>query len=106
MAGKQMTSERRFRSIQVERRGSVYSIELNKPPLNIIDMEMMQEIQTVLREIEDDPEIRFIILRGAGEKGFSAGVSIQDHTPDKIGEMIPRFHAIFRLLSRTEKITV
>jgi cyclohexa-1,5-dienecarbonyl-CoA hydratase len=32
-------------------------------------------------------------------KAFSAGVSIQDHTPEKVGEMITKFHGMFRLLN-------
>jgi len=33
-------------------------------------------------------------------------VSIQDHKPERIEEMIRKFHGIFRRLARTEKITV
>ena len=32
-------------------------------------------------------------------KAFSAGVSIQDHTPDKVGEMLEKFHGMIGLLS-------
>jgi cyclohexa-1,5-dienecarbonyl-CoA hydratase len=76
------------------------------PPLNILSIEMIDEIQDALRAIEADSGIRMIVFRAAGEKAFCAGVSIQDHTPDRIGEMIPRFHGVFRLLARTDKVTV
>ncbi len=100
--------ERRFRTIELERQGPVCTIILNRPPLNVIDMEMMGEIQSVLQELDGEEKpsgVGVLVFRGAG-KCFSAGVSIQDHTPDKIGEMIPRFHAIFRHLARTEMVTV
>lgn len=106
MVERKLTLAQRFRTIRVERREGVCTIELNKPPLNIIDMEMMGEMQAALAEIESDPGVRVMVFRGAGDKGFSAGVSIQEHTPDKIGEMIPRFHAVFRQFARTEKITI
>ena len=100
--------ERKFRTIEVERQGTVCTIALSKPPLNIIDMEMIGEIHAVLHSLdggEHPSGIGVLIFRGNG-KCFSAGVSIQDHTPDKIGEMIPRFHDIFRHMARTEMVTV
>ena len=99
-------AESDFQTIQVARDGSICSIALNKPPLNIIDLAMIQEIRTVLRQLETDGGIHVIVFRGAGEKGFSAGVSVQDHTPDRVGELIPAFDDIFRLLAKTDKITV
>ena len=109
MAEWQPVVEISYKTIVVERRGPVCSITLNKPPMNIIDIEMMDEIQAVLRELEEagnDSGVRVLVLRGAGEKGFSAGVSIQDHTPDRIGAMIHRFHDIIRRLSRTNLVTL
>lgn len=95
-----------FRSIQVEPLDSVYTITLNKPPLNIIDLEMIEELRLALRSAEATPEVRVIVLRGAGPRGFSAGVSVQDHAPDRVGNVIPRFNDLFRILASTEKITL
>jgi cyclohexa-1,5-dienecarbonyl-CoA hydratase len=99
-------AEPKFQTIQVERQGAVSSIILNRPPLNIIDLAMIHEIRTALEHAETDPGIRVLVFRGAGEKGFSAGVSIQDHTPDRVAYLIPAFDDIFRLMSRTDKVTV
>jgi cyclohexa-1,5-dienecarbonyl-CoA hydratase len=95
-----------YESIKVGHFGPVYAIELNKPPLNILDIAMMREIHGALEEAETDDGIRVIVFRGAGERAFSAGVSIQDHTPDRIGEMIREFHGIFRRLARSERATL
>jgi len=99
-------TERNYQTIRVEQQGPISQIVLSKPPLNIIDLTMIREISAVLKDVEADPSIRVIVFRGAGEKGFSAGVSVQDHTPDRVGELIPAFDNIFRLLARTEKVTV
>ena len=93
-------------SILVERQGAVCSITLNKPPLNIIDLAMIQEIHAALQQAEKDAGIHVVVFKGGGEKGFSAGVSVQDHTPDRVGEMIPAFDDIFRLLAKTDKVTI
>lgn len=94
-----------YELIRVERADAVCAIELYKPPLNIIDIAMMKEMQAALREA-DALDVRVIVFRGAGPKAFSAGVSIQDHTPDRIEEMIRSFHAIFRQLARTNRVTL
>lgn len=95
-----------FQAIRVERQGDVCSIVLNKPPLNIIDFTMIQEIREALRQLAREESVRVIVFSGAGPKGFSAGVSVQDHAPDRVQEVIPAFDDIFRLLGRSEKITV
>ncbi|MEE8178271.1 MAG: enoyl-CoA hydratase-related protein [Acidobacteriota bacterium] len=95
-----------YQTIQVDRLGPVYSITLNKPPLNIIDLAMIEELCTALREVQSEPDIQVIVFRGAGPKGFSAGVSIHDHKPDRAPNVIPRFDDIFRLLAKTDKVTV
>jgi cyclohexa-1,5-dienecarbonyl-CoA hydratase len=95
-----------YQTIQMEQREAVATIVLNQPPLNILDLAMIEEIRDALQAIEADPGVRIIVFRAAGEKAFCAGVSIHDHTPDKIGQMIPKFHGVFRSLARTDKITV
>jgi len=99
-------ADQTFQSIQTESAASVLTITLNKPPLNIIDIPMIEEICAALRQVEADAGIGIILFRGAGPKGFSAGVSVQDHTPDRVGELIPKFDDIFRLLAATDKVTV
>ena len=95
-----------YNEIQLERREAVATIILSKPPLNILDIAMIEEVLDALQTVERDSSVRMIVFRAAGEKAFCAGVSIQDHTPDKIGQMIPRFHHVFRLLARTDKVTL
>ena len=97
---------RTYHAIQVAEREAVATITLAKPPLNILDLAMIEEICDALEAIEGSPAIRIIVFRAAGEKAFCAGVSIQDHTPDKIGQMIPKFHGIFRQLARSDKVIV
>jgi cyclohexa-1,5-dienecarbonyl-CoA hydratase len=80
-------------------------ITLSHPPLNIIDIPMMEELAAALAEIETRPEISAIVLAGSG-KAFSAGVDVAAHTPDKIHEMLGKFHAVMRALVASRKVTV
>ena len=52
---------------------------LNRPQLlNAIDMRMRDELWEVMHAVRDDPGVRVVIFRGAGEKAFSAGADIAE----------------------------
>jgi len=87
-----------FQRISFERRGHLAIITLSRPPANVIDIAMMKEIHALLSLLQDDPSVILLVLRGAGEKGFSTGVDIAEHTPEKVGEMLTTFHHLFKRL--------
>jgi cyclohexa-1,5-dienecarbonyl-CoA hydratase len=87
-----------YSSIVCEIRESVARITLNHPPLNIIDLPMIGEMQSALARIHSAGDVKVLVIDHQG-KSFSAGVSIKDHTPDKVGEMIEKFHGMFRHLN-------
>ncbi|MCH8272955.1 MAG: enoyl-CoA hydratase/isomerase family protein, partial [Candidatus Marinimicrobia bacterium] len=64
------------------------------------------EINDALAEVEKEPDLHFIVFRGAGDKMFSAGVDILDHTEERVEEMLSKFHDIFRLLYKWDKISI
>ena len=66
---------------------------------------MMEELAYALKEIEARSDISVIVLSGEG-KSFSAGVDVAAHTPDKVEEMLSKFHAVIRLLVATKKVTI
>jgi cyclohexa-1,5-dienecarbonyl-CoA hydratase len=80
-------------------------ILLRNPPLNVIDIAMMEELAQALAEIEARPEISTIVLTGDG-KAFSAGVDVAAHTPGKVEEMLTKFHAVIRALVSSRKVTI
>jgi len=80
-------------------------LELRHPPLNVIDIAMMDELSHGLTEIEANPEIVGVIVASHGES-FSAGVDVAAHAPDKIAEMLAKFHQVIRTLVATKKVTI
>lgn len=85
-------------------RGRVGQIILNRPPLNILNTAMMLELDDAIAQIAD--RIDFLVFRGAGAKGFSAGAEVADHAPDRVRAMLAAFHSVFRRLARAECITI
>src|SRR6476661_2116333 len=90
-----------YSSILFEIRDGVARITLNRPPLNIIDIAMMKDIHRALERIKGADDAKILIFDHQG-KSFSAGVSIKDHLPAMVGEMLQTFHGIFRLLNSLE----
>ncbi len=84
-------------NLLVSKSGSVTRVTLNKPPLNIVDLELMQELQTALDEIRADATVKVLVLAAEG-KYFSAGVDVRDHIPDRVEALLREFHAVIRRL--------
>lgn len=91
--------------ISVEVEDSVARIALRNPPLNVIDIPMMDELGRALADIEARPAVTMVVFSGAG-KAFSAGVDVAAHTPDKVEEMLTKFHYVIRALVATKKVTI
>ena len=94
-----------FASLMFEADPPVARISLRHPPLNVIDVPMMEELAQCLAEIEVRPDISVIVISGGG-KAFSAGVDVAAHAPDKVEEMLVKFHAVIRALVATKKVTI
>lgn len=94
-----------FERLSLERHGHYAVATLSRPPANVIDLLMMSEIHSALDLLEKDRDVVLLVFRGAGEKGFSAGVDIKDHTPDKVTEMLTTFHRIFKRLREGPWVT-
>ncbi len=91
--------------LAVEFAGSVARIKLQHAPLNVIDIPMMEELSLAIAEVDGTLDVSAILISGEG-KGFSAGVDVAAHTPDKVAEMLSKFHGVVRALIATKKVTI
>jgi len=83
----------------------VARLRLDNPPLNIIDLPMMEELSQALAEIEPRADISILILSGS-QQAFSAGVDVAAHAPEKVEEMLAKFHGVIRALVSSRKVTI
>jgi enoyl-CoA hydratase/carnithine racemase len=67
-------------------------IELNDPPANTYTYEMNRELDEAILSARMEEDAHVIVLRGAGEKFFSAGANIK-----MLGEVTPTFKYYFCL---------
>jgi enoyl-CoA hydratase len=62
--------------IKYENDGGLAVIQMDDAPANTYTYEMMQQLDTAILRARMDESVHVIVLRGAGEKFFSAGASI------------------------------
>jgi enoyl-CoA hydratase/carnithine racemase len=68
-----------FETILYDKQGETTFITLNRPHvLNAYSIKMRDELYQVLGAIKDDPGVRVVILKGAGEKAFCAGADLTE----------------------------
>src|SRR5215470_9778987 len=63
----------------LDSRGSIATITINRPAQrNAISYDMWLELARMVAQVEADPEIRVLVIRGAGAEAFSAGADITE----------------------------
>lgn len=95
-----------FKGIILEIKAEAAYLTINRPPLNILDMETLKEFDKALTSIEKQPEIHILIIRGAGEKAFSAGADIKEHLPENAPQMLKIFHNVILHLRNLPLTTI
>jgi len=83
----------------------VARITLHNPPLNVIDIPMVEQLSAAIADAEARSDVTVIAFAGS-DKVFSAGVDVAAHMPDKIQEMLTKFHAVFQALVSSRKVSV
>ncbi len=86
--------------------GGIGRLVLDNPPVNVLTIPVMEAAVAGLRELEADPAVKVIVVEAAGDRAFSAGVDVADHTPDKMRYMLDIFDELCLGLHRSAKPTV
>jgi cyclohexa-1,5-dienecarbonyl-CoA hydratase len=85
----------------------VARITFARPPVNILNIAMMREINDALNQCARQRELVAIVFDAAADcRAFSAGVAIEEHVAETIFQMLDSFHAIFRNLEQIARPTV
>jgi cyclohexa-1,5-dienecarbonyl-CoA hydratase len=85
------------KTVEVSVAGGVRTLTLDRPPVNVMDIGMIDELTAAIAEAGKDPTTRVIVFRAKG-KAFCAGVEVGDHTPEKAPMMITAFTRMFQTM--------
>ncbi len=89
---------RRTIRVAVLEEGTVLRLVLDRPKGNVLSSEMMGELDAALAEHEALPDLRLVLLRGAGGN-FSYGASVEEHRRQDAPGMLATFHRLIRRLA-------
>lgn len=90
-----------YEYLKTKSEGGVVRITLNRPPLNVLTITMMEELVEAFKWAQQ--ESGSLVVVDAEGKAFSAGVDVADHTPDKVEQMIDVFDRLFESMFEVEK---
>src|SRR5438128_4964144 len=100
-----MTKE--YQSIRFNIDDRVARITFARPPLNVFNIAMMNEIGEALNECVSRRDVVAIVFEAAADaRAFSAGVAVEEHVPETIFQVLDSFHSIFRTLAQIAKPTI
>ena len=94
-----------FTHIRVQETAEVLRVTLDRPPLNVLNIAMMEEMHAAIERARQLPHLRALVFDAAG-KAFSAGVEVGEHMGDLMPKMLEAFHRIFHLLGECDRPTI
>ncbi len=66
-------------TILLEKLGGVATVTLNRPSvINAFNVQMRDDLYSALEAVRDDPDVRSILVEGAGDRGFCAGADLTE----------------------------
>jgi cyclohexa-1,5-dienecarbonyl-CoA hydratase len=93
-----------YRHIRFRVEDRVGRVTFARPPLNIFTIAMMREVDAALTECMGARDMVAVVFDSLeGSRAFSAGVSVEEHQPETVYQMLESFHAVFRTLEQMGK---
>ena len=79
----------------LEKRGTTAWVTLNRPAVaNALSMDVNLKLQQMAADLEHDPEVRTVVITGAGDKIFCAGADLKERKGVSAAESSPYVNAI------------
>ena len=99
-----------FQNIKLEKEGGLATITLNRPEkLNLLNREMIKEIGEAVEELGKDEGIRVVVIMGAGDRAFTAGIDVnemKDLNPSSAREFIRQLHYTIKSVRDLDKVVI
>jgi cyclohexa-1,5-dienecarbonyl-CoA hydratase len=94
-----------YRYLQAVTAQGICRITLNRPPANVLSVDLMQEVSTALDGLEYERDVKLVVLAAQG-KYFSAGFELTDHLGDRAYMMLEAYRRIFENFAKLDKPTL
>jgi enoyl-CoA hydratase len=101
-----MLSDSDFQFLKTKKDESAFIITLDNPPVNVLNLKMLEEISRAVRNGNDDPEVRGLIITGGGTNAFCAGADFKmmaGFSPEEATKMVRTGHSTFFAIEDSPK---
>jgi enoyl-CoA hydratase len=96
-----------YKTLLVENDNSICIITINRPEkLNALNKDVFNDLNVAIDDVYKNPEIRSVIITGAGNKAFIAGADISEFLeldPSEATELSARGHKVFDKIENSPK---
>lgn len=77
-----------YETLILDKQGPIAVLKMNRPPVNPLNIKLYLEMYDVLCELEKDESVAAIVITGAGEKAFAAGLDVKDVANKSVAEIL------------------
>jgi len=95
-----------YKNITLEKKNGIAWLVVNRPPVNVINLDTLSEINHALAGLAKDEGTKVVLIRGAGDRAFCAGIEVKDHVGDLMPKMMHEFGRLFTLLRNLGKPSI
>ncbi|MGK9063595.1 enoyl-CoA hydratase [Stutzerimonas chloritidismutans] len=95
--------------IQLDMRGHTALLTIANPPANTWDRESLADLERMIGELNENPEVYALVITGQGEKFFSAGADLKqfaDGDKAAASEVAALFGRAFDALTRFRGVSI
>ena len=94
--GEEKRKSLNFKFIKFEMKDGLARVTLNRPPHNVLNGEMLDELAIAFENLGSHPEIKVVLITAAPEsKAFCAGIEIPEYTNQRVFQMLDAFSRFF-----------
>jgi cyclohexa-1,5-dienecarbonyl-CoA hydratase len=100
-----ITPKKGYKFIRWDESGTVARLTMARPPQNVMNIEMLNEMTAAIEGLNHREDVRLIVLEAATEcEGyFSLGVGVEGYTEQLVFQMMDAFHNVFRAMMDVSK---
>jgi enoyl-CoA hydratase/carnithine racemase len=92
--------------VKTKKDESVFIVTLDNPPVNALNLKMLDELSAAVKQGNEDPEVRGIVISGSGNNAFCAGADLKmmkSLEPEEAVNIISTGHRTFMAIEESSK---
>lgn len=101
-------------TVQLQREGRVAVLTFDNPPRNMLTTGMFEELGRHVHALDDEPDVRVVVIRGAGERLYTVGADIREmdvvaaleHRAANTAAWLADIHDVLDAIERSPKVYI